>query len=117
MRFKALLFVLVLPFACAQVAPKPRPESQSVIVPITLDHNRIVIDVDLPLPDGSTQRIHCWVDNGNPELYLSRRIATLLGLNVTCGDQECSAPPPRHITINGMQISLAAVKEAKIPLK
>ncbi len=86
-------------------------------MPITLDHNRIIADVDLPLPDGSMKRVKAWVDNGNPDLYLSRRVATLMGLNVTCGEQECSAPPPNHIVLGGMTISLAAVKEAKISLK
>jgi hypothetical protein len=117
MRFKALFFVLLLPLAWPQVAPKPRPEPQSVTVPITLDHNRVIIEVDLPLPDGSTKRVRAWVDNGNAALNLSRRVATLLGLTVTCGDHECSAPPPSEIVIGSMKISLAAVKEAKIPLK
>jgi hypothetical protein len=72
---------------------------KSVTVPVTLDHNRVVIDVDLPLPDGTTQRVRAWVDNGNPDMYLSRRVATVLGLNVTCGEKECSAPPPHEIMI------------------
>jgi len=90
-----------------------------VTVPLTLDHNRIVIDVDLLLPNGSTQRIAAWVDNGNPDLYMSRRIATLLGLNVSCAEQACTALPPQEIFIGGMKIPLATapavVKEAKIP--
>jgi len=87
-----------------------------VTVPARIDHNRVVIDADIPLPDGSMQRTHAWVDNGNPDLYLSRYLATVLGLNVSCGDKECSAPPPREVIIGGMAIPLA-VKEAHIPLK
>jgi hypothetical protein len=94
-----------------------QPDAKSVTVPIALDHDRVVIDVDLPTPDGSTKRVRGWVDNGNPDLYLSRRAATLMGLAVTCDDKACSAPPPREITIGGMKLSLAAGKEAKIPLK
>jgi hypothetical protein len=116
MRCWALVFIL-LATAGAQKPSLPNSESKSVSVPAILDHNRVVIDVDLPLPDGSTQRVRAWVDNGNPDLYLSRRLATQLGLIVTCGEHECSAPPPREIMIGGMKISLAAVKEAKIPLK
>ena len=41
----------------------------------------------------------------------------LLGLAVSCNDQECSSPPPREIIVGGMKIPLAGVKEAKIPLK
>jgi len=119
MRFRALVVLILSTVALAQNAPKltPLPEAKSVTVPIALDHNRVIIDVDLPLPDGSSKRVRGWVDNGNPDLDLSRRVATLMGLNVTCGEHECSAPPPHAITIGGMRISLAAVKEAKIPLK
>ena len=101
--------------ALAQDAPK------SVTIPITLDHNRVVIDVYLPLPDGTTKRIRGWVDNGNPDLEMSRRAATLMGLNVTCDDKACSAPPPAAISLGAptgaFKVSLANIKEAKIPLK
>ncbi len=119
MRFCSALIALVLVGAAyAQDASKPAPQAEpkSATVPITLDHNRVVIDVYLPLPDGSTKRIRGWVDNGNPDLEMSRRAATLMGLNVTCDDKACSAPPPHEITIGGMKIPLAAVKDAKIPL-
>jgi hypothetical protein len=88
-----------------------------VTVPATIDHNRVIIRADLRLPDGSTESVGAWVDNGNPELYLSRRVATLLGLAVKCGNQECSAPPPAEIVVGGMSIPLAATKEAKVPLR
>src|SRR5215831_17157531 len=93
------------------------PESKFVTVPAAIDHNRIVINSDVRLPDGSMQTIRAWVDNGNAELDVSRRVATLLGLNVTCGEHECSSPPPREIVVGGMTIPLSAVKDAKIPLK
>jgi hypothetical protein len=97
---------------------KTIPASGKVVtVPAAIDHNRVVIRADLRLPDGSTQTIGAWVDNGNPELYLSRRVATLLGLALKCGDQECSAPAPAEILIGGMSIPLAGLKEAKTPLR
>jgi hypothetical protein len=107
-----VIVVLLLASTCLA-----QNSSKSATVPISLDHNRVVIDVDIALPDGSTTRIRGWVDNGNPDLYLSRRLAGLMGLAVTCDDKTCSAPPPREIAIGGMKIPLAAVKEAKIPLK
>lgn len=119
MRFTAFVSLILTAVAVAQNAPKlaPQTETKSATVPITLDHYRVVIDVGLELPDGSTKRVRGWVDNGNPELCLSRRVATLMGLDVTCGDKSCSAPPPHEITIGGMRISLAGVKKATIPLK
>jgi len=88
-----------------------------VTVPATVDHNRVVIQANLRLPDGSTQTVRAWVDNGNPDLYLSRRLATLLSLPVKCGDEECSSPPPLEIVIGGMSVPLTALKAAKIPLR
>jgi len=88
-------------------------------VPAAIDHNRVVINAVVPLANGSTERVHAWVDNGNPDLYISRRLATLLGLAVSCNDndQECSSPPPPEMVVGGMKIPLAGVKAAKIPLK
>ncbi len=96
---------------------KTDASGKAVTVSATVDHNRVVIPVDVRLPNGSTQTVRAWVDNGNPELCLSRRLATLLGLDVKCGDTECSAPAPSEIVVGGMSIPLSAVKEAKIPLR
>jgi hypothetical protein len=120
MQFNAAASVLLLcTAALAQNAPRlvAQPERGSVTVPMTLDHNRVLIDVGLPLPDGSTKQVHGWVDNGNPDLCLSRRAATLMGLAVACDGKSCSAAPPQEITIGGMTISLKAIKEAVVPLK
>ena len=80
-----------------------------------------MIDVDLPLPDGSTERVRGWVDNGNPDLYMSQRVAGLLGLDVSCDGQICSGKPKSpgvslEIVIGGMKISLPAMREIKVPL-
>jgi hypothetical protein len=88
-----------------------------VTVPAIIDHNRVVIRGDLRLADGSTETVRVWVDNGDPDLNLSRHLATKLSLLVKCGDQECSSPPPTEIVIGGMSVPLTAVKEAKIPLR
>ena len=115
MRPRTLLALALVTTAFAQVAPK------SITLPITLDHNRVVIDVYLPLPDGTTKRIRGWVDNGNPDLTMSRRAAMLMGLNVTCDDKACTAPPPAAVLLgdpkSGTNIPLANIKEVKIPLK
>ena len=103
----------------AQNTSKPRSpaELKFVTVPITLDHNRVVIDADIPLRDGS-QRVRAWVDNGNPELWLSHRVANLMGLAIDCGSNVCVASGPmRDIVIGGFTISLASLKQAKILVK
>ena len=104
-------------FGYAQDKPTSQAEPTSVTVPAAIDHNRVVINADVRRPDGSSEPVHVWVDNGNADLYLSRRLATLMGLAVSCNDKECSSPPPREIVVGGMKIPITGVKEAKIPLK
>ncbi len=110
------LLLLMLP-GQFHAQEKTAAGARVVTVPATIDHNRVVIQAVLRLPDGSSETVRAWVDNGNPDLYLSRRLATLLSLPLKCGDQDCSSPPPAEIVIGGMSIPLTAVKEAKIPLR
>jgi hypothetical protein len=118
MKAAAALLAMSLFSGVVAALEHPSPaEPKSITVPFTLDHNRMVVNVEITLPDGSARRVPAWVDNGNPDFEISRRIATLLNLNVTCGNDECSAPPPDSIDIGGMKISLTAVKEASIPLE
>ena len=85
---------------------------KSVTVPITLDHNRIVIDVYLPLPDGTTKRVRAWVDTGSSEMMTSQRVGELFG-PLNCDAQSCTTSLPHELTIGGMKISLAGVAERK----
>lgn len=111
----ACALLLLCPFGGAQ--EKPASTAGSVRVPATIDHNRVIIEAELPLPNGSTERASTWVDSGNPDLELSRHLATVLGLNVSCDDKACTAPSPPGIVIGGMTIPLTDIKEAHIPLK
>jgi hypothetical protein len=125
MRFAQFLRVLILflyASALAQDASKlvPQPERKTATVPITLSHDRVVIDVDLLLPNGSRQRVHAWVDNGNPEFYESQRIASLTG-SVSCDGEVCLGSPPVEMNVGGVTIALggripgAGIKEATVP--
>jgi len=104
-----LVAVLMLAFVAF---PQERPKS--VTVPITLDHNRIVIDVYLPLSDGTSKRVRAWVDTGNSDLMMSQSIASLFG-SVNCDDKVCNATPPSEVVIGGMKISLSDVLSAQVP--
>lgn len=109
--------LLLVSTATAQKQSTPQSRPQAVIVPATIDHNRIVVEVELAVPGGSSERVHAWIDNGNAEFELSRRVATLLKLQLSCTEHECTAPPPAELLIGGSAISLRDVKEAHIPLK
>ncbi len=82
--------------AFAQVPAKP--DARAATVPVTLDHDRVVIDVYLPLPDGTTKRVRGWVDNGNPDLYLSRHAAGRWGSPLlatrSCARRRLQQPSP-----------------------
>jgi hypothetical protein len=110
----AVAVICLLSVATAQNAP---PEPKSVTVPITLDHNRIIIEVEVPLTDGSTKHIRAWVDDGDPEQWVSSRVAAWMGLTVNCDGQECSAKPAKAVSllIGGMSVSLSPTKEIKVP--
>lgn len=113
---KSFLIAILLTIACAAQAPP-----QSATVPVTLDHNRIIIDVMLPLPDGTQKRVRGWVDNGNADLWLDERVAKLMALQSTPDSKETetlgakvrTVQAPREVVIGGMKITLAGAKEAK----
>ena len=114
---KSVLVSLILAIAAAaQTAP------QSATVPVTLDHNRIIIDVYFPLPDGTQKRVRGWVDNGNADLWLSERVAKLMALGPTPDSKETEIlgakvrifQAPKEIIVGGLKISFASVKEARM---
>jgi len=91
---------------------------KSVTVPVTLDHNRTIIDVRLAMPDGKMTRVRAWVDTGNPELWITADLAKKLGLTLS-GDarptlygQEKTTTAPGEVQIGGMKVALTGVKEA-----
>ena len=45
--------------------------SESVTVPIILDHNRVVIDAEMQRDNGSWRKVRLWIDTGNPDLFMS----------------------------------------------
>jgi len=89
-----MLVAVLMPAFVAFPQERPKP----VTVPITLDHNRIVIDVYLPLSDGTSKRVRAWVDTGNSDMMMSQRIASLFG-SVNCDDKVCNATPPSEVVI------------------
>jgi hypothetical protein len=115
MRHAIVTLVLAIT-AAAQTAP------QSATVPVTLDHNRIIIDVYLSLPDGGQKRVRGWVDNGNADLWVSERVAKLIALQRTPDSKETeilgakvrTVEAPKGVVIGGMKIAFSGVKEAKM---
>lgn len=104
----ALLASLVASLAAVQTrAPN------SATVPITLDHNRIIIDVYFPIPDGSKIRVRGWVDPGDTKISITEALAKKLGLAMGKGKQdERKSQVPRELLVGDMHIDLSELKEA-----
>jgi hypothetical protein len=105
------LFLLAC-FTSAQTA------TNSATVPITLDHNRVIVDVYFPMPDGSKTRARAWVDNGNADLWITDRLAKKLGLQPVDGSAEPPEKPynvhaPNEFLIGSMSIHLPDIKQAR----
>ncbi|HKN36718.1 MAG TPA: hypothetical protein VJX16_26045 [Terriglobales bacterium] len=107
-----IAFVVVACSALAQTV------TTSATVPITLDHNRIIVDVYFPVPDGGKTRVRGWVDNGNADLWISGRLAKKLALQPVGSPAETSpekprkVQPPRELQIGTMTVQLSGLKEA-----
>ncbi len=72
--------------------PKAAPaEPRSVTLPITIDHNRMLVDVDFVRADGTLRTARAWVDTGNPTLVLGEALARDLGLDLA-SPEPGSAP-------------------------
>jgi hypothetical protein len=115
---KLIAAVLAIAMLASPVLAQPTPTS--VTVPITLDHNRIIIDVRFSLPDGNTTRVRAWLDTGNPDLWITERLAKKLGLELSGDTKEelmglkvRTSQAPRELLIGGMSVPLADLKEAR----
>jgi hypothetical protein len=109
-----LLTVLLSSVALAQ------QQMKSATVPITLDHNRVIVDVYLPLPDGTKTRVRGWLDTGNPDLHMTEQLAKKVGLTISgepkpalVGKQR-TAQAPKEIIVGGMTIPLPGIKDAHV---
>lgn len=119
MKSVAALVAALFLSTCAAAQPAPK----AVTVPITLDHNRTIIDVYLPLPDGKTKRVRAWVDNGNTQLWMTEALAKQLNLALS-GDpkpalfgKQRNVQVPDNLQIGGMTISLSGVRDAQAVLE
>jgi hypothetical protein len=97
----------------AAATPSRRP-TDSVTVPVTLDHNRMLARAEVQRRDGSWRSALLWIDTGNPNMMLSEAFARDLGIDIPVPPQVAGAttltvPPPAGLRIGGMPLRLDGV--------
>jgi hypothetical protein len=83
----------------------------SVTVPFEMDHNRMFIEVEFILPDGTGRKARAWVDTGNEAVVLQEPLARELGFEVPAGKEEFVALPKSP----ALRLSGVPLDTAKIP--
>jgi len=83
---------------------------KTVTVPVTLDHNRMLVDAEIRRKDGSWRKARLWVDTGNPSFYLSGELARDLGMDFSTDDVNPHVPPPSKVRIGGMPLNFEGVR-------
>ena len=107
---KLTLFVLI--FACFLTKSA---KSQSVTVPITLDHNRMIVEGEILRNDGSSRKVKLWVDSGNPSFLMSEELAKYMEIKIPETDESSiMIEPPHGISIGGMKLNFEGVKSKVI---
>ena len=96
----------------AAMAPGPL---RAVTVPFTLDHNRMIVEVELVRPDGTVMKAPAWVDTGAEVLVVTEAIARELGLDMSGLDADGShgsaatdSPAP-GVRIGGLPLDMEGI--------
>jgi predicted aspartyl protease len=111
---KTLLLCTVAAILIASCGGGERSETKRTISASTsfsLDHNRMIVEVELGRPDGSRRTAYAWVDTGNQFLVVAEELARDLGLDTSALDQsdalrpvESSSPAP-EISLGGFPLT------------
>lgn len=111
-------WLLTGPVSAAAQTPVPTPVPRSCTVPVTLDHNRMLVDAEMRRKDGTWRTVRLWVDTGNPDCFLSEALAADLGIDVPATQEKpadgrpsrVDVPPPADVRLGGMPLRFAGVK-------
>ena len=99
----------------------PSAVKSQVTLPVSLDHNRIIIDVEFLRPDGSVRTARSWVDTGNQFLLVGETLARDLGLEIARsgepGTQYAQAWASRtpRMRLGGLELDMAGIATRLLP--
>jgi hypothetical protein len=99
----------------------PPDAQRSVSLPMSLDHNRIIVDAEFLRSDGSVRKARAWVDTGSQHLLLGEALARDLGLEVArsgeAGTQYAQAWASRtpRLRLGGLELDLTGIATRVLP--
>jgi hypothetical protein len=100
-----LVLLLVLPLLVAHPMPgyafALEETMKSATVPMSLDHDRMLVDAQIERADGTRRSVRLWVDTGAPDFFMSEARPVISGLTSqrrraprTVGERRLKSPPP-----------------------
>ncbi len=90
--------------------------SNSVTVPIVLDHNRMLVDAEMQRKDGPWRKVRLWIDSGSTEFFISESLARDLGIDLSAAEDSTfnsanlDMDSPKGIRIGGKDINFAGIR-------
>ena len=90
----------------------------SCTVPVSLDHNRMLVEAEIQRKDGSWRQARLWIDTGNPDFFISESLALDLGIDLSAAKEKTGevnvssleVPPPAGVRIGEMPLNFSGVK-------
>ncbi|MBN2091845.1 hypothetical protein JW964_19675 [candidate division KSB1 bacterium] len=91
---------------------------KSVTVPITLDHNRMLVEAEIQRLDSTWCKALLWIDTGNPDFFISEAFARELGIDLSEAKNKqtnevvrsMEVSPPTGVRIGGMPLNFTNAK-------
>jgi hypothetical protein len=91
-------------------APAQASAAASVTVPFVLDHNRMLVDVEMQRKDGSWRTARLWVDTGEPSFSMSEDLARDLGVDLSTLAYDPDIRLPGGVRIGGMPLDFTDIE-------
>jgi hypothetical protein len=100
------LLICLLPFRAFAQEAAPA----SITVPFILDHNRMLVDMELRRADGTWRTARIWIDTGEPRFVISEELARDLGMDLSGLAQSRQVPAPAAVRLGGMPLDFTDVE-------
>lgn len=111
LKFATAALISMLVLATRAIAADPGPEF--VHIPMTVDNNRVTIEVKVTSAEGKTETVRAWVDTGSPDLWISSNLAERLGL--WHHSPEADSPLGRVYLVETPRVFAVSGFELKVP--